>query len=535
MSFLNNFLKIYFWQSFSIVLRFLSMFIVAPLITSKPAIYGIYMICMSFSIFLSYADFGFITAANKFVSECVARKDKDEEIRLLGFAGFILMLFVIIYALTICVFAADPSLIINKIATTNDSKIASLLFLMLALSSPITLAGRILTIIFGARLEDYIPQRIYIISSILTICSAFFFFHSPKYDIVGYYIFGQILLLFANLIIILIARNRYNYPFLKLLKLFRFSKSTFSKTRNFAFTSLYNTFCWILYYEIDLLVIARLFGADQAAYYAIALNLASFFRTITGTILFAPVATRFNQIVALNDREGLKRNYKRMVFLTMPLIVLPILSLCLLMKPFIYCWVGTGYSKSVLLAQLFVSCFILHFLASPSNIALQAFQLLKKLNIIFTLNVLLYWGGILVTYQFLGLNSFGIFKLLTFVLSGTAFTYFIMNYLKFDLLGFFKDLLPPLIIPILLTVVLGNLLQGYLPEEKNKYNLLLSLFSFGGLSTIGLLSFYLFSGYFKNEINNILVRLTYRNFKKRNVQTKSNKDSACLKTNFIIV
>ena len=74
-SYLGNFIKIYFWKAISVFLNLLSMFIVVPRITSEPIVYGVYMVCISMAIFLSYADIGFIAAGNKYSAECFARKD----------------------------------------------------------------------------------------------------------------------------------------------------------------------------------------------------------------------------------------------------------------------------------------------------------------------------------------------------------------------------------------------------------------------------------------------------------------------------
>jgi len=38
------------------------MFIVLPYLSTKPDIFGIYSVCISFSIFFAYADLGFIAA-----------------------------------------------------------------------------------------------------------------------------------------------------------------------------------------------------------------------------------------------------------------------------------------------------------------------------------------------------------------------------------------------------------------------------------------------------------------------------------------
>ena len=80
-SYLTNYLKIYAWKGMSIVLNMLSIFIVAQ-ITSRPVIYGIYMLCVSTAIFLSYADIGFIGAGFKYAAEYYAKNDLKNEIKI---------------------------------------------------------------------------------------------------------------------------------------------------------------------------------------------------------------------------------------------------------------------------------------------------------------------------------------------------------------------------------------------------------------------------------------------------------------------
>ena len=85
-SYFRNYLNTYFWQTISIVLGFLSMFIVTPYITSNPSTYGIYMVCMSITVFLSYADLGFLGAGQKFAAEYYAKGDRDSEVKIIGFS-----------------------------------------------------------------------------------------------------------------------------------------------------------------------------------------------------------------------------------------------------------------------------------------------------------------------------------------------------------------------------------------------------------------------------------------------------------------
>ena len=151
-SYTFNYLKIYFWQGISIVLNLLSMFIVIPSLTENPSIYGIYIVCISANIFLTYADIGFAGAGYKYDAESFARKNLEEEIEIVGFIGFILFLFVILFALAITSIAFNQRILINNLNDTSEINIASKLLFILAIFSPTIIFQRILEIIYGIRL-----------------------------------------------------------------------------------------------------------------------------------------------------------------------------------------------------------------------------------------------------------------------------------------------------------------------------------------------------------------------------------------------
>ena len=153
------------------VLNLLSMFIVIPRLVDNPSIYGIYVVCISTNIFLTYADIGFASAGYKYASECFAQKNLEEEIKIVGFIGFILFLFVILFALSISGIALNPSLLIKNINTAAEFNIASKLLFILALFSPAIIFQRILDIIYGFRLEQFVQQRIMIAASLLKVLS----------------------------------------------------------------------------------------------------------------------------------------------------------------------------------------------------------------------------------------------------------------------------------------------------------------------------------------------------------------------------
>lgn len=76
------------------MLNFLSMFIVIPYLTSEPAVYVIYTVCISISIFLAYAVLGFMGAGQKYAAKYFAMGDNEEEIKGISFTNMIFKKFI---------------------------------------------------------------------------------------------------------------------------------------------------------------------------------------------------------------------------------------------------------------------------------------------------------------------------------------------------------------------------------------------------------------------------------------------------------
>jgi O-antigen/teichoic acid export membrane protein len=430
-SYTKNYLKIYLWQGVSLVLNFLSMFVVIPYLTSDPITYGIYSVCISFSIFLAYADIGFMGAGQKYAAEYFAKGDKEEEMKVIGFTNFILMFFLLLFSLGFFVLSQQPELLVKGIDTPNQHYIASSLLLILAVFTPTTLLQRLLQMIFGIRMEDFIIQRSNIIGSVFKILSVLWFFRSGKYDIIGYFLFTQIVNLIAALITLFIARKRYDYNIGALFRNIYFNKLVFDKTKDLAFTSLFLTVSWILYYELDSIAIGMLLGANQVAIYAIGLTVLSFFRSILG-ILFSPFSVRFNHFIGHEDEEGLKSFYLQVVTIMAPVVVIPVIAIAVFAKVIVVTWVGMDYLDSVQVIQLLIYCNVFAFITYPTNFMLIAKERQKALYFINTLLPFVFWIGIAITINILGVNSFAVFKLVAFIFSAFILYKLMIDYLKFN-------------------------------------------------------------------------------------------------------
>ena len=175
-NFTNNFLKVYFWQIISLALNFSALFIVVPSISANKELYGIYTLVISFSIFLNYADLGFIGAGKKFAAEFYANGQLLQSNRAIGFSLYFLSFFIFLFLITFIVFGLNPDLIFKDITTPELRNISSSLFFILALSTPIILFQQLINSIFGIRIESFIAQRINILGSLIKIFSVFYFF-----------------------------------------------------------------------------------------------------------------------------------------------------------------------------------------------------------------------------------------------------------------------------------------------------------------------------------------------------------------------
>lgn len=508
MSYTSNYLRIYLWQTVAIVLNFLSMLIVTPCLSELPTIYGIYSFCIATSIFFTYADLGFLSAGYKYVSESFARKDMEEEIKIMGFVSFILFIFVLLYTFAIIFIAVDPRILIRNLNSQEEFKIASRLLWIMAFFSPTVIFQRFLQTVCGVRLEDFIYQRISILSSAIKLVSVFYFFHSAHYDIVGYFFFSQLINLLGSIFTVFIIKTRYHYDFSLLIRSLKFSVKIYKKMKNLAFSSLYMTFTFVLFFELDLILIAKLLGPEPTAFYAIGLTLSSIFRSIYG-VLYGPFVARFNHLVGLKAHEELKDFYQNVIILTMPLIIFPLLSVVLLMRPFIYSWVSHHYAPSLIIGKFLSLCFIYGFLSYPASILIIAREKIKLLYLISTIQMFIFWAGVLATYQIFGINSFALFKFIAFTISAAVYLYISLNFMELKLIEFLKKIMNPIIVPSLFLVISLLYLNKFMPLEKNKVNLLRVITTGGGICFLATWLYYLFSIPFRRYINQIFGKIPY--------------------------
>jgi O-antigen/teichoic acid export membrane protein len=507
-SYTSNYLKIYSWQGLSIILGFISMFVVTPYMSSNKAIYGIYMVCISLVIFLSYADLGFIGSGQKYAAEYFARGDKTNEKKVIGFSCFILLIFVVLCSLVFGFFSIYPGHLINNI-TNEESIIASRLLLILTISAPVIVLQRMVQMIFSIRIEDYIVQRFSIIGSILRIISVFYFFRKGSYDIVGYYFFFQSISVFISVTTIIVANNRYHYGIGDLLRSIRFNKEIFDKTKRLAFSNLFLTFSWILYYECDNFVIGKILSPEKVALYAIGFTVLTFVRSLFGT-LFGPFLIRFNHLIGANRIEDLRSLFNQIIGITLPIVLCIILPVVILMRPFVLTWVGSNYEASINVGRLLLCCNIFAFISYPVGALINAQERIKLMNLTSALIPIVYWVGVAFTFKYIDIVAFGLFKFLAFFVSAIIYFVIAIKFLNISFLKFFKNLILPNVIPLIILVFSLLFIKEFLPLQKSKLGLLQVIGAGVLCASLSFTSTYFFNPFVKSYVKKIVTKFNNR-------------------------
>lgn len=451
-SYTKNYIQTYIWKALSFVTGFLSLFVVIPFLSSNKELYGLYTFCASFQLYLSYADIGFLSAGQKYAAECFAKEDRAGETKIFGFVGFILLCLIIPFSILMCVAAYKPGMIITDLSPENIS-VARWLFLTIAIISPIqVLLQRVSQSILTIRVKDYVASRIDIIGSVVKIGSVLFFFTDGRYMICEYFLFINCVTIACCLITISIIKRTENYRFRDVIKSIKWSKPVYDQIKYLAFSSLGATVAWLLYYELDLIYIGKLFSITDVAYYSVCFTLLNFIRNISN-IIYGPYSQRFNHFVALNDEHSIKRMLHSIVKNTYPLYVFGCCLLSSISFYFIMLWVGKEYMPSVPILSLLAFFFIFQYISQPAGylaIAKEKYTIINVQSL--GMSVLFLALVFILRTTGIGLMSFVIAKVSIAVLQGMYLTFFLSKWI--NIWDAIKTYLPQVIISTFFICVL---------------------------------------------------------------------------------
>lgn len=474
----KNYINIYFWRLLSIITGFLSLLIVVPHLSNNQELYGIYAFCISFSLYLTYADIGFLAAGQKYAAEEFARGNRNEEIKILGFTGAILLLMVLPFSISMIYFSFNPQIVINDLSVEGQ-KIAGKIFLIIGVLSPFqVILQRLVQSILIIRIKDYISLRIDIAFNLLKIASVFFFFGKDKYMVVEYFLFISLMTILSSLIVLVMIHKSENYDFIKLLKSIRLSKKYYQITKNLAFSSLFLTIGWLLYYELDLIIIGKWFGSQEVAIYAIGFTFLNFLRTLWNTV-FSPYSQRFNHFAGNNDIIAMKTMVVKIIDYTFPLCILTTLVLIIGARYIVLYWVGTDYVNSIIILQFLIIGTGFGFITKPGSYYFISKTKYRFLYLPAIILPTVFFLGVFFLSPAMGIQAFALSK------SIAMFAAFIISMIGIStllnpLIILKKWIFSLILISSLITLILPNLLNFlFTYEHKSTVHLLLLMLLLG--------------------------------------------------------
>jgi O-antigen/teichoic acid export membrane protein len=378
-NFNKNYIKIYFWKLLSLLTGFLSLFIVVPHLSENKEIFGIYSLCISLTLYLSYADIGFLSAGQKYASEAFIKNNRKAEIELLGFTGAILLLMIIPFSLVMIYLSFNPEVLISNISDTGRS-ISSAILLILGLVLPIQIIiQRLVQSILIIRIKDYISMKIDVFFNLIKIVSVFYFFSKDSYRIVDYYLFITLISVISSIIILYKIKKEEDYDFKFLFKSIRLKRKEYEITKKLAFSSLFLSIGWVIYYELDLIIIGKLFGANEIAIYAVGFSFLNFLRNLWN-IVFSPFSQRFNHFAGLKNDIEMKKIIRNLINFTFPLCIIVTFVLFISSEKIIHYWVGSDYSDSIVILQVLIIGTCFGFVTNPSSYYITAKTKYKYIN-----------------------------------------------------------------------------------------------------------------------------------------------------------
>ena len=482
-SFRNNYIKIYIWRSLSVIVSFASFFVVVPFLTSNLQLYGIYTFCVSFQLYLSYADIGFLSAGQKYAAEAYAKGDIKEERSILGFVGAVLLTMTLPFSMLMVVLALNPRLAVNGLTEENYGLISSI-FLIMAVVTPFqVILQRLTQSILVIRIKDYISSKIDVVGNIFKILSVFIFFTGERYLILPYFLFINLVTIICSLIVINIIKREEKYGIMEFVKSIKYSRKYFDLMKKLSFVSLGATISWVICYELDLIYIGKIFSVKEVALYAVCFSIINFIRQFFN-IIYGPYSQRYNHFVALGQTNEMSELLGNIIHYTFPLCIFVCSILCFSSKYFILNWVGLEYTGSISIFSILSWYYIFHFISQPAGHVCTSTENYRIINLSSIVSPIVFIGSFIILYYIgVGPLSFAISKIFMMLFSTLIYYYGIKKWVS--VWSSIREYIPLVFVLIIMGIGVIYIYPIVFPyPHKDTLDLLLLLVIMGGLGIL---------------------------------------------------
>ena len=370
--------------------------------------------------------------------------------------------------------------------------------------TPFIIFKRICCTIFTIRIEQYKYNYVVLAAQLLKVLSVFLFFQKDRYLLVEYFLSCQILDFISSIILLIFVIVKYDYGY-HFFKKIRFISSVWHLVKNFAFVSLFSTFSWILYYELDLIVLAKLSKPDVIALYSTAFTLLSLSRNFFA-IIYSSFAARFNHFFGLGDLISLKKFFLNTIYILFPIVFFPILIFIIIGDPFVISWAGEEYKESAILAKFLITGSIFASLSYPSTLYLQCSNRIKEMYISASILPLFFWFGVYTTFSLYGALSFAFFKALSQIISALYSFVTACMFQGLQVFNIITYLIKKYLIPSILTVFLAFIATNYMYIDKGYTFLVINIVIIGAIYIVSILFSILFSKQLRTFLKSAILR-----------------------------
>jgi len=490
----------YILSAFEFVTRFLWIFLAIPKITDSLSleVYGLYMAVLSFAMFLSYVDFGFMSAAQKFGCDEYLKGDRRKEMELLSSAAFMQLMAFAVFALIMVVLAMNPPMVISGL-DKEGIFLSRTLFILLAIFSFVSIPRSIVSFIAQFRIELYRVKAWEILFNLINIVLVFIIFSSKaSMSVVYYYLCSNVAMLFMVIGLGLFLFRKWHYSIREFLLSFKLNKSALKHLWPFAKASFISSLLYVLYYELDKVYIAKFLSADQLAFYVIGVSLMTGFRSLSGA-LNSPYIPKYNQYYVNNDDKGMKNFYFSHLSVVSPFIFIPVIVCVILMPQVVISWVGEKFAPSIGVAQILVGSYIMAPFIDCSSYIVTAKVKLSAIYVSGIITTVSFWGIVVFLSDRYGIQAVAWAKFVSTFVSGIYFIVVAHKIIGVRFFDYGKRILAPFLVACILAGALGILFRG-LEVTRSKLYLLEMLSICGSVSLVTLLFYACVSRQFRLAI-----------------------------------
>ena len=445
-------------------------------------IYGIYLLVMTLTGYLGVLEFGVTAAVTKYVAEFIGRED-TEEIKKIVSASVSLYCIVGLIAAAILF---TLSFYFNRVFAIGGANaiVMRQLFLVAAAASLFIWPGKIfMRVLDGFQRYDWLAI-LNVATAALTGISAYIIF-SRGLGMIHFLTLSYTLIIMEYFFAYLIGRH-YLLPSKIIFPYFK--KEVFKTIFGFSTFLFLSNVVGLLIFDFDSFVIGAFASVSAITLYSVGYNLQNGFRSVNA-LIGSPIFPASAQMEGKNEhgkqKELLFRGTIYMTMIFAPMVIIMIVFA----KLFIHNWMGTGFTESVLPAQILISFWIFNGTLEVGSDLLAAKGYVKVIFKIIALNALLNVGLSLLLVKSMGILGVAIGTAVPMILvSFPLVLYQILKVLKVSFQEFFNRAVKKNLVVYLFAAVLSGLsLAMFRPG-----NIFLTICQMGAVYTIVMLVGFLF-------------------------------------------